>query len=283
MLPEGFQFSQASLQDFAECRRRFQLRYLDRLAWPALETEPYHEFEHLAELGSEFHRLVHQYFLGIDPESIRKQIHDLELSSWWQRFLAFAQSLPTVGNTDDAGIHPERTLVAPIGKASLVVKYDLFIISPDGKCTIYDWKTSQKPPNRAWLADRMQTILYPYMLVHSDHTAIGWQKIQPEKVEMVYWYANFPDTPIAFAYSSAKYNEDREVVSALVDTISTLEPEEYRLTVDRKRCKYCIYRSLCDRGDVAGEFKDFDEIPDISYEYGEDIVNDNTLANGIVL
>ena len=39
-LPEGFRFSQSSLQDYVDCRRRFQLRYLQNLAWPALQSEP---------------------------------------------------------------------------------------------------------------------------------------------------------------------------------------------------------------------------------------------------
>ena len=281
MLPEGFQFNQASLQDFVECRRRFQYRYLERLAWPALETEPYHEFERLTELGSKFHQLIHQYFIGINPETIRKQIHDPELNIWWQRFLAYAQSLPDVNRTEEIGIHPERILVAPISKTSVVVKYDLLVIYPDGKCTIYDWKTSQKPPNRDWLADRMQTILYPFMLVHSDHTAIGWSEIEPENVEMVYWYANNPEAPIKFSYSHDKYKEDREVLGVLIDLINQLAPEDYWLTEDHKRCRYCVYRSLCNRGDVAGEFKDLEEIPDVISEFGQDVI-DNNLVNGIV-
>ena len=32
--------SQSSLQDYVDCARRFQLRYLDRLSYPAIESEP---------------------------------------------------------------------------------------------------------------------------------------------------------------------------------------------------------------------------------------------------
>jgi hypothetical protein len=45
LLPLDFQFSQGSLQDYVDCRRRFQLRYLDQLAWPAVEAEPLLEHE----------------------------------------------------------------------------------------------------------------------------------------------------------------------------------------------------------------------------------------------
>ena len=45
-LPPTFQFSQNSLQDYVDCPRRFQLRYLLRQPWPAVESEPLSEYEH---------------------------------------------------------------------------------------------------------------------------------------------------------------------------------------------------------------------------------------------
>ena len=39
-LPDDFHFSQGSLQDYVDCQRRFQLRYLMKLAWPAVDAEP---------------------------------------------------------------------------------------------------------------------------------------------------------------------------------------------------------------------------------------------------
>ena len=60
-LPVGFMFSQGSLQDYTDCARRFRLRYLDRLAWPAAVAEPADEYELQAAEGAAFHRLVHQH------------------------------------------------------------------------------------------------------------------------------------------------------------------------------------------------------------------------------
>ncbi len=37
--PNSFTFSQSSLQDYMDCARRFQLRYIDQLNWPAINTE----------------------------------------------------------------------------------------------------------------------------------------------------------------------------------------------------------------------------------------------------
>ncbi len=61
VLPDDFQFSQASLNDFAQCRRRFQLRYLQKVNWPALETEPALENEQRMQRGARFHRMVRQH------------------------------------------------------------------------------------------------------------------------------------------------------------------------------------------------------------------------------
>mgnify|MGYP007064289961 CR=1 FL=1 len=38
-LPVDFQFSQNNLQDYLDCARRFELRALRRLAWPAAQSE----------------------------------------------------------------------------------------------------------------------------------------------------------------------------------------------------------------------------------------------------
>ena len=57
-LPPTFTFSQSSLQDYFDCPRRFQLRYIEQVAWPAVETEPMLENERRQQAGLHFHRLV---------------------------------------------------------------------------------------------------------------------------------------------------------------------------------------------------------------------------------
>ena len=70
ILPEDCQFSQASLQDYVDCRRRFQLRYLLELAWPAIQAEPAEEQEIHSRQGELFHRLVLQHQMGIPAERL---------------------------------------------------------------------------------------------------------------------------------------------------------------------------------------------------------------------
>ena len=64
--------SQSSLQDYYDCPRRFELRYLQRLAYPAIETEPALENEKHQKEGEYFHRLVQQHLIGIPAEQINK-------------------------------------------------------------------------------------------------------------------------------------------------------------------------------------------------------------------
>ncbi|MCB0227345.1 MAG: PD-(D/E)XK nuclease family protein, partial [Anaerolineae bacterium] len=88
-LPQSFPFSQSSLHDFETCPRRFKLRYLDRLRWPAVEAEPIVEAERLARLGQDFHRLVQQHLIGLEVETLTAYLTSAEdeLRTWWQRYL----------------------------------------------------------------------------------------------------------------------------------------------------------------------------------------------------
>ena len=42
---EDFRFSQGSLQDYVDCQRRFQLRYVVNQSWPDVQAEPLMELE----------------------------------------------------------------------------------------------------------------------------------------------------------------------------------------------------------------------------------------------
>jgi len=252
MLPENFQFSQGSLQDFVDCRRRFELRYLRQLAWPALESQPALESERLMQQGERFHLLVHQYLLGVPAEKLTAILQDEKLAAWWESFLAFAPAL------DGLARYPEITLSAPLDSARLVGKYDLVAVDAEGKARIYDWKTSQRRPQREWLAGRMQTRVYPYLLVRAGAHLNGGKPFLPEDLQMTYWYASFPTQPEQFIYSDEQYRKDEADLSALLATIQALGEGEFPLTSDERRCEYCVYRSLCDRGVQAGSLDAFE-------------------------
>jgi hypothetical protein len=265
-LPDNFQFSQGSLQDFVDCRRRFQLRYIERRAWPALQTEPAMEAERHMRQGALFHRLVQAHLLGVPAEALDALIQDADLERWWGHYLQYVGDLTGFQNLSGLKLHPEISLSAPLGNYRLVAKYDMVTVQPDGCLTIFDWKTSRKLPKPAWLAERLQTRVYPYLLVRAGADLNQGMPIAPEKVSMVYWYADHPDQPVRFDYNQADYQKDAEYLQALVDTIQRSGDDQFPLTDDERRCAYCVYRSLCDRGVRAGDMDASEE----GLEEGED-------------
>lgn len=261
LLPEHFRFSQGSLQDFTDCRRRFYYRYLRRLAWPAMEAEPAMENERLMRQGSRFHHMVHQHLAGIPAEAIHSADGDLELAYWWENYLADRPA------DLDARLHPETSLVMPLAGYQLTAKFDLVAVTPGGRALIFDWKTSRKQPSRNWLASRMQTHVYPFVLSSAGASLNVGERIEPEHIEMVYWYANSPETPERFPYSPAMYAEDRQLLNGTIAEIAALAtPDDFPLTDNERACRFCVYRSLCDRGVRAGDMADFVDPADEAVE-----------------
>jgi CRISPR/Cas system-associated exonuclease Cas4 (RecB family) len=251
-LPSNFQFSQGSLQNFVDCPRRFQLKYIEQLAWPAVEAEPALENERYLQQGAAFHRLVQQYLLGVSTEKLRLVAErDPNLAHWWENFIG---EIGKLVNREVGKIYPEFSLSAPIGDFRIVGKYDLLAVNAD-KLTIYDWKTSRKQPKRAWIAANLQTRVYPYLLVKAGAYLNNNTPIAPAQIEMVYWFANFPSAPLKFPYSDQQYKEDQVYITSLIEDIKTLDESPAIMTDNEKRCRYCVYRSLCDRGVTAGPFE----------------------------
>lgn len=252
LLPPGFQFSQRSLQDYVDCRRRFQLRYLQGLAWPAVESEPQLEHEKRMQSGSAFHRLVQQHLLGVPSERLTEMVQD-DLKRWWESYLGLVEGLDLAENK-----LVEATLTAPLASYRLVAKYDLIYWQHDGdglSVTIIDWKTSLIRPPRSWLADRLQTRIYPYLLVKAGSPFTEGELLKPEGVEMLYWFAEHPHKPERFFYDSKGYQLDHEYLTGLVGEIEGLTEDEFTLTEDESRCNFCTYRSLCNRGVGAGTYE----------------------------
>jgi CRISPR/Cas system-associated exonuclease Cas4 (RecB family) len=259
-LTDDFQLSQGSLQDFAECRRRFYLRYIQRLAWPAVQSEPVLEFEHYMQQGEQFHRMVQQHQLGLPLERLTPMAQGDDLSRWWLSYLTHSRengSLETLVG-DDSRRYAEISLSFPLGSVRLVAKYDLLSVSPQGRAVIFDWKTARKRPRRQWLAAHLQTRVYPYLLVQAGAYLNQGRPFEPEQVEMVYWFANFPEQPERFPYSVAAFNSDGEYLAELVSGIQRLEEQDFTLTPDLRRCAFCVYRSLCERGDKAGMLAEYE-------------------------
>lgn len=243
--------SQGSLQDYVDCRRRFQLRYLLKVAWPALEAEPVLENEAAMQQGALFHRLVQQHLLGIPAEQLTPLAKGHDLSRWWQNYLDLKLAAAAV-------LYPEATLSMPFGICRLIAKYDLVLIASDGRAVIYDWKTARKRSKRAWLLERLQTRIYPYLLVQAGAHLNQGKPFTPEQIEMIYWFAEAPNEPEVIRYSSEQFSKDEEYLKSLVAEIDRLSSDAFTLTPRVERCRFCTYRSLCDRGVEAGNLSELE-------------------------
>lgn len=256
-LPPAFTFSQSSLQDFADCPRRFQLRYLLAQAYPAPVAEPLAVLDDLVERGERFHRLMERYWRGVQlTEQTDPLIADL-----WQAFL---DNPPA--NVPQTFRRPEFSVnVKPAwaNGARLTAKYDLLAYDPDGEALIIDWKTSCRL-RRDILERRLQTILYPLLLVEAAPRLFG-TPLPPERVRLLYWFGEDGGATESFAYSSSRYIDGRSYISALLARLRALEVDEFPLTADLHHCRYCQYRSLCEREEVAGTFEpdDAEFLPDL--------------------
>jgi predicted RecB family nuclease len=244
-LPPDFHFSQSSLSDYTACARRFELRYLQRLQWPAVESEPLAEREHHMRQGDQFHRLVQQHQLGVPVEALNRTAMDDLLRRWWTNYLNadLHTSLP-------AKRKPEITLSVPLAGQRLVAKYDLLAVAPGDRAVIVDWKTSRRQPNRRELEQQLQTVVYRYVLVEAGTALNGGQPLAAEQVEMVYWFAEHARAEY-LPYSAEQHAADRDLLTGLIQEIELRQ--HFELTEDQRRCRFCVYRSLCERGVRAGD------------------------------
>ena len=240
-LPTHFAFSQSSLQDYMDCARRFQLRYIEQLVWPAIESEPVAENERRQLEGQIFHRLVQQYLLGVPSKNLLAMANTPNLERWWKNF-----------NIDLSGfeLHPELTLSSPIGNHRLVAKYDLVAIQ-NNTVTIYDWKTYAKRPRDEWMSARWQTRVYRSLLVQAGAHLNEGKPFELEQIEMIYWYADFPSEPTKFEYNTNQFKRDWSAIEKVINEISSAK--EFPLAEDEKMCRFCVFRSYCNRGAQAGQ------------------------------
>lgn len=245
-LPPDFQFSQSLLQDYVDCPRRFQLRHLRRLAWPAVESEPFLEHERHLRQGAAFHRLVWQHLSGLDLGALSATALEPDLARWWSTYQEHSPTrLP-------GRLYPEAVLSGSVGGFRLVARYDLLALEPGGQAVIVDWKTGPTRPSDRWLEGRLQTVVYRYLLVEAGGSLTDGVPPEPDGVRMVYWFPEHPTDPATLPYDSHRHAADARYLERLVGEIASREEEGLPQADDPRRCAFCSYRSLCARGQQAG-------------------------------
>ena len=142
-----------------------------------------------------------------------------------------------------------------LGGRRLIAKYDLIALEPGGEAVIIDWKTWRRVPPRQRLAGRMQTILYRYLLAQAGAHLYGGRPIPPERIRMIYCFVALGAERVEFSYSLSEMRADEALLLELLRGIEGAE--EFPLTDEEARCRFCNYRSLCERG-AAGQVDELD-------------------------
>lgn len=249
-IPPEFAFSQNNLQDFVECPRRFELRYLLRQPWPAIQSQPVLEHEQHLRRGEIFHQMVQQHQIGLPVEQISAQAYDQTLLGWWEDYLgSLPQPLPEKR-------YIEHILQMTHGNYRFLAKFDLIAVQPGEKLIIVDWKTGRRKPVRTFLSRRIQTRLYPFLLWKRSAAFDKGISYEPEQIEMIYWFTADPLAPEHFKYSQKQAEQDGEYLLELVQQVEHCTQTYFPLTSQEQRCSFCVYRSLCNRGISAGSAED---------------------------
>lgn len=266
LLPETFAFSQSSLQAFTDCARRFWLAYVQQLDWPAEQVAPYSEHETRMRQGNLFHQLVERTEEGLSPAQVSANLEP-PLDQW---YAAYLESRPADLPTDFMEI--EHVLSIPFGPYRLAARYDLIAGSTQGPTVILDWKTGVRRTEAHHLARRLQSVVYPYVLVEAG-ASLPWGPVAPEQVQLRYWFTAAPLDPVIFSTNAALHATNRERLDGLLaDLLSRQTEADFPQVADtennrRRLCAYCIYRSRCNRGEVAGEIDLIDDeeifLPDL--------------------
>ncbi|RMH68582.1 MAG: PD-(D/E)XK nuclease family protein [Gemmatimonadetes bacterium] len=259
LIPDQFQFSQSCLTLFDQCPRKFYLRDVKKLAWPAPVTHQLTEQDAKIRRGQAFHQLVYQEALGLEVSPLLQQ--DEKLKQWWVNYTVTPPDLP-------AGEHlSEVELSVPFEGYRLTAKYDRLIFTPSGEAVIVDWKTSESPPKYNQLKESWQTAVYCYVLAEGSQHLYGETAISPAQISFVYWYAEYPAQPVVIAYHETFHQHVKAKLQNAIQKITQLRTEADFTKTEKKdkECPQCQYRSYCRQGEVGHGIDVEDDIETIDF------------------
>ncbi len=241
-LPPEFLFSQHSLSTYQRCPRRFWLRYVEDQPWPLPERGLPPDYQLALQRGVTLHRWIERVLRGVPPERIVPTGDDPRLAEWWQAWLGFDW-----GTLPDELRVPELPLVCRFGEQRLYARYDLVALERGGRAVVVDWKTLQHVPRPAALRTRLQTRIYLCVLTELGGLVTGGTPVDPQQLEMLYWFANFPESTATVGYSPHAYAADKAELTELMARIASADEAHFVRTDELALCASCNYRTLCER------------------------------------
>lgn len=267
-LPAGFRFSQSSLSDYQRCRRRFWLRYVERMQWPGPPAADA-AWEEAARRGQRFHQFIEQDALQLEVDAAVAASADPLLQEWWRNW----RQVPPPG-CSDGKVHTEVELAVPLGAYRLVARFDRVVVDTGGQVRIYDWKTGNA--DLAVYADSWQTRVYLYVVATAGGVLSGGVPPAPESIQLCYWHAAQPDNPLLIPYDRASHAAAERDLLAAANTIAA-DPNRLQPTDDTALCSRCAYCSYCQRQAVPEAVWDLDD-ENWQWILGEEEDEDGTVA-----
>lgn len=251
------QLSQSALSAHQRCARRFYLRFVRRLEWPAPLTGSEQEWERSLRRGELLHLFIQQHALGIDVEPLVRGAGDDTVAAWWRDLQTHPPPEP------EGQVHTEIDLAVPFGEHRLVARFDRLVVHRrEGAAALHivDWKTGGAR-DAARLAVGWQTTVYRYVAVEAGRALAG-EAVKPEHVTFAYWQTDAPQSPVSLTYDAALHEEGRERIARVIERIDAALPEgedAFRRTEDLDACRHCPYRSYCERGREPPEGLEVDD------------------------
>lgn len=244
---DDLSLSAMSVQDYLDCRRRFQLYALDIQSWPGMPVGLSQERERRRQQAIEFHRLLERYYLGMDSELLLQMVSDIVARFWWQRYLA----LIPVDRDDVELVFPEKWMQVWLEGFLLKARLDLLVVGRDGSVVVFDWKTTKQKPEFSDYLSRVQTRVYLYVIGEQVASLLG-RSISLSQVKMVYWFVEYPESSVVIEYSDVMHRENKlflgEIFSDISRDLGNLSLGEWSKTENLGLCRLCSYCTLCDRG-----------------------------------
>jgi hypothetical protein len=120
--------------------------------------------------------------------------------------------------------------------------------------------------------------VYLYVLAEASAEVDEGQRLQPEQIELVYWFANHPRQPERFTYDAGMHAAAGQRLGLLVAEIAAMGETAWPLASSTGPCRRCSYQTLCEReaGILLGETEedelgdepldlDLEQIPEIEF------------------
>lgn len=259
------QLSQSALAAFRRCERRFYLRFVRRLEWPAPLTGSEQAWERSLRRGEDLHLLIEQQALGMDAQALVEAADDPQLLNWWNQLIAHPPPQPA------GKVYSELELMVSLGPHRLVARFDRLILGQQAGAAcihIIDWKTGMAQPAQR-LTDSWQTTVYRFVAAEaSAQLTPDGQLVSPADISFTYWQAEAPQQPVLLSYDDGAHEVGRQrLQSALEQIEASLDGGEqsFQRTADTDTCRHCPYRSYCERGRDTPAGIDLDE----DFEEGE--------------